>query len=259
MGFFSALMTVLGEYIGTILAGCLVAGISGFVLTNKGRLIIKSGWNWLTASAANNPKIAAGAYDEKINDLRKQLGTAQEAHEIALGEVFKEQERLAKAEKTFKRLSGEAVKLEKNGKHEEATRIALEAKKQQDIITDCNERLPSFKGMADHAGETVKEVRGLIESYQTRKDKTISDMEKAQIEKQVANMLNEVNVKPIDETIEGIEKHADSQKYQAIGARASYEMSDKRKLQKASELAGTVDAEDYLQQLLLNANNDSNN
>lgn len=258
MAFFTALMTVLGQYTATIIAGGIIAAGAGFALTNKGRLIIKSGWNWFTSTAANNPRIAAGAYDEKIDDLRKQLAKAQQAHELALGQVYKEQERLANAQRTFKRLSAEAVKLEKNGKHEEATRLALEAKKQQDIIIDCDERLPSFQAMSEHAGKTVKEVKGLIEDYQSRKDKTISDMEKAQIEQQVANMLNDVNVKPIDATIEGIERHTDSKKYQAIGARASYEMSDKRQLQKASELAYTVNAEDYLQQLLLSENNEDN-
>lgn len=256
MAFFTALFSVLGEYAATLIFGGILAGGAAIALTPKGRLLAKSAWNWVTASASNNPKIAAGAYDEKIKQLNEKLDKANKASEIAHGKLAEVNETIVKAQRSFERLSKEAISLEKKGRHEEATRIALEAKKQQDIVNDNTADLPDYQAMADHAKQVVKEVQGLIDQVKTNKTKTLDNMEKAKLETEVTRMLNDVNVSTLDSTIDGIEEHADQKKYQAIGARVTYEQSDKKQLEKARAAANEVDAEDFLNQLLLSSGND---
>ena len=255
--FFTALLSVLGEYAATLIFGGILAGGAAIALTPKGRILAKSAWNWVTASASNNPRIAEGAYDEKIKQLNEKLEKANKANEIANGELVKVNERIATAQRQFERLSKDAISLEKKGRHEEATRLALEAKKQQDIVNDNTANLPDYQAMADHAKQVVKEVQGLIEQVKANKTKTLNNMEKAKLETDVTIMLNEVNVSTLDSTIDGIEAHADQKKYQAIGARVAYEQSDKKQLERATAAANEVDAEDFLQQLLLSSGDKS--
>ncbi len=257
MAFFTALFSVLGEYAATLIFGSVLVGGAAIALTPKGRLLAKSAWNWVTASASNNPRIAEGAYDEKIKQLNEKLDKANQANEIAQGELAKVNERIARAQREFERLSRDAVSLKKKGNHAEAIRLALEAKKQQDIVNDNTANLPDYQAMADHAEQVVAEVQGLIEQVKTNKTKTLNNMEKAKLEKDVTRMLNDVSVSTLDTTIAGIEAHAEKEKYQAIGARVSYENSDKKQLERAKSAANAVDAEEFLQQLLLSSGEES--
>lgn len=253
--FFTALFTVLGQNIATIISIALAGGGLYCVVSPRGRLIVKSAFNWMFSTAANNPKLAAGAFDEKIKELRATLRKAEDLNQKALGELAELNEKHEKAEEEFKKFSQQAVVLEKRGDHEQALLLARKASNAQSVAKNYMEQIPKYQSMAEATNQRVNEVQWKIAEVEQRKEIAISNMEKGKFEKQVAEELKGINVSHIDSYLADIEKGATDQKYQAIGARMSYENSDVKRIKDAEEAATIVDAETFLQNLL-NENNE---
>lgn len=253
--FFTALFTVLGQNIATIISIILGGGVAYCAISPKGRLIVKSAFNWMFSTTANNPKLAAGAFDEKLKQLRAMLREAENVNQEALGELAQVNEEYSKAAENYKRFSEKAVILERRGDHEQAVLMAREASQAKIAMEDYQRKIPEYQAIAEATKTRVNEIQWKISNFEQRKKLAISNMEKGKFEKKVSETLKGLNTSEIDDYIKQIEDNATDAKYKAIGARMSYETSDVKKLKDAEEAASMVDAEVFLQNLL-NENND---
>lgn len=248
--FFSVLFTVLARNIATLI-GIVLAGCGlYFIASPNGRLIIKSAYNWMFATSATNPKLAAGAFDEKIKELRSTLRKAEDLNQKALGELAELRDKYENAQREYEKYSKQAIVLERRGEHEQAIILARKASQAQALAKNYFEQIPKFEAIAEATTKRVNEVQWLIAEAEQRKEIVVSNMEKGQFEKKVAEELKGLNVSPIDAYLKQIEDSAEDKKYQAIGARMSYETSDVKRAKDAEEAATMIDAEAFLQGLL---------
>lgn len=252
--FFTALFTVLGQNIATGISIALAGAGAYCLISPRGRYIVKSGFNWMFSTAANNPKLAAGAFDEKIKQLRGMLRKAEDINQKALGQLAEANEQYAEAQKEYKRYSEKAVILEKRGDHEQAILLAKNATRNLTRMRDLEEKIPDYEGIAKATSDRVNEIQWKISETEQRKEIAISNMEKGDFEKDVSETLKELNVGEIDAFIKEIEENATNKKYQAIGARMSYETSDVKLLKDAEKSASSIDAEEFLQGLIEESN-----
>ncbi|MBE5821983.1 MAG: hypothetical protein E7311_05305 [Clostridiales bacterium] len=252
--FFTALGTVLGQNIATLISIALAGTGAYCLVSERGRLIVKSAFNWMFSTTANNPRLAAGAFDEKIKELRGKLRKAEDINQKALGELAEWNEKHEIARKSFEKYSEQAVILEKRGEHDKAILLAKQASEQKELMRNCQENIPSYEAAAQATKKRVDEIQGLIGEAKKKKEIVISNLEKGKFEKEVAEQLKGLEVSSIDSYLKQIEDNATDKKYQAIGARMSYETSEVKQLRDAQEAATQVDAEAFLQQLLNESN-----
>ncbi len=250
MAFFTALFTVLGEHIATLIACVLGLGVAYIILSPRGRLIIKGIRNYLTSNATNNPRIAAGIFDEKINELRDKKKKAVELSEKAHGALVEACENEQSAKREFHDCSKKAKRLEERGDHEHALLLARQAQSAMTRADRYTQKIPDLKAMADATQQRVKEIDLKIAEMEERKTTAIENIKKGKLEKEISEELLELNISEIDASIKGIEEHSNESKYIGVGARVAYENSDKKRVQDALDSANYGDAEDFLRQLM---------
>lgn len=255
MAFFTALFTVLGQNIATLLSVALGLGASYCLVSPKGRLLVKGAFNWMFATAANNPKLAAGVFDEKLRQLRDTLSKAAELDQKSRGALAELQTKAEEAKREYEKYTKQALILEKRGEHEEAILVSRKAIHSKTKADNYNEQIPNYTAISEATAKRVNEVRWLITDVEQRKQLALDNMEKGQLEKQISEELMGLNVSEIDACLKQIEDNADSAKYAGVGARLSYESSDQKRLQSAEEKANSIDAESFLQDLLQQENN----
>lgn len=250
MVFFTALFTVLGANIGIILSGIFGLGAAYVILSPNGRLIIKGFFRWVFASANNDPRIAAGIYDEKLSELRKVLETAVKLNQQANGELADSEENLENAKDDYEEYSGQAKRLETQGDHEEALLIVKKAMLAKTAISEYEKQIPIYQNLVTSSKERVTEVQWKISEVEQQKKLTLDSIKKGRLEEKIANELSGINVSEIDATLESIAENARNIKNIGVGARLAYENSDQKVLQAAINKANTGDAEDFLKKII---------
>lgn len=255
MAFFTALFTVLGEHIATVITGALVLGAAYVGLSPRGRLVIKGLRNYLTSNATNNPKIAAGVFDEKIRELREMKKKAVELAEKANGSLVEMISKEESARNEYSKLSSKAKKLELQGtdeSHQQALLLARQAKQAYIKAEDCKAEIPNLQVTVTAVSDRLNEIDWKISDMEARKEKALSDMKKGKLEKEISEELQELNISEIDASIKDIEEHSNETKFIGVGARMAYENSDKKRVKDAIESADYDDAESFLKGLMEN-------
>lgn len=250
MAFLTALGTVLGEHIATLIACGIVLGGAYIGLSPRGRLIAKGIRNYITSNASNNPKIAAGIFDEKIKELTETKRKTVEIAEKANGALTAELENEQKARREYEEYSKKARRLEGMGKHDDALVLARNAQKALNRAERYKENIPNLQCMAETAADRLREIEAKISDTEDRKQLAIENIKKGNIEKEISEELMELNISEIDTSLKEIEEFSNERKYIGVGARMAYENTDKKKVQDALESADYSDAEDFLKQLM---------
>ena len=201
MAFLTALGTVLGQHIATIIAGAIVLGTAYIGLSPRGRLIVKGIRNYITSNASNNPKIAAGIFDEKLKELTATKRRTIEIAEKANGALTAELENEHKARKEYEEYSKKARSLESMGNHEEALVLARNAQKALNRAERYKANLPNLRVMAETASDRLKEIEAKISDTEERKQLAIDNIKKGNIEKEISEELMELNISEIDTSL----------------------------------------------------------
>ena len=254
--FLTALGTVLGHNIGTLITFALVGGGLYLGGTKRGRLIIKAVGNYLTSNATNNPRIAAGVFDEKLKELREMKKKVVELNKKAQAALLENINKEEEARREYKKLSSNATRLERAGNHDDAVLVARQAQKALRKADDYLAKRPNLQVMADTAKERLTEVEWKISDIEERKELAIDNIEKGKLEQEISEELQSLDVSEIDASIKSIESYSEDQKYLGAGARMTYENSEEKMLKSAMDKADYGDAESFLKELMDGNDND---